>query len=80
MDITIFEVHLPNAQFNAPFSSGSETEASAEEPEPDTVTESGGEGPKLAPIAMLAILLGLAALARYLKRPSQAELDEFETD
>lgn len=75
MEITIFEVHLPEAQFNAPFASGSKRDEAATEAE--TPAASGG-GPKLAPLAVLAVLLGLAALARYLKRPTQTELDEYE--
>lgn len=74
MDVTIFEVHLPDARFYAPFASrGSESADDADE-----VAAPGGDGPGLAPLAGLAILLGLAALYRYLKQPSQTELDEFE--
>ena len=76
MDITLFEIHLPDAQFNAPFSSGSSTE----EDEVTVETESAGDGPNLVPLAMLAVFLGLAALARHLRKPDQTELDEFDDD
>lgn len=76
MDITIFEIHLPEAQFNAPFSSGSATD----EDEVSIESGSAGDGPNLVPIAMLAVFLGLAALARHFRKPEQTELDEFDDD
>lgn len=76
MDITLFEIHLPEAQFNAPFSSGSP----AEETDEAVETASAGDGPSLVPIAMLAVFLGLAALVRHFRKPAQTELDEFDDD
>ena len=80
MEITIFEVHLPEAQFNAPFASGTpqsppEDGDAADEPLGD---EPEKEGPNLAPLVVLLVLLGIAAIARSLRRPGQTELDEFE--
>ena len=76
MDITLFEIHLPEAQFNAPFSSGSP----AEEDGVSVESGSAGNGPNLVPLAMLAVFLGLAALARHFRKPQQTELDEFDDD
>jgi hypothetical protein len=76
MDITLFEIHLPEAQFNAPFSSGSP----AEDEDVSVESATAGDGPNLVPIAMLAVFLGLAALARHFRKPKQAELDEFDDD
>lgn len=60
MDVTLLEVHLPNAQFPAPFAGNGETA------EPDAA----GERPRAPPhpgLVVLAVVV-VVALARALRR------------
>ncbi len=76
MDVTLFELHLPDAEFNAPYSRGIDTAGPAEFEADD---ERGGSS-RLGPLAALVGLAGLALLARYLRGgdAEQATLDEVE--
>ena len=78
MDVTLLELHLPNAEFNAPFSSGSRPSADAAaagEADADPSTAA-----RLGPVAALLGLVGLALLARHLRggEADQTRLDEIE--
>lgn len=65
MDVTILEVHLPEAEFNAPFARG-EAESSADAgPEVEEPSDTGSEG--LAIAAVLTIV-GLAVLSWLLRK------------
>jgi hypothetical protein len=87
MDLTIFEVHLDGSTFNAPFASGEESPDAGDERE-DEESDAGAAGSGLdpRPLLVVAVLLGLALLARYLRSDepeeaiSEAEesLDEIE--
>lgn len=83
MDVTLFELHFPNAEFNAPLSgrapsADADPTTAVDEAEAATGTSDGGS--RLAPLAALAALAGLALLARYLLgvEPDQTTLDELE--
>ena len=75
VDITIFELHLPEAQFNAPFagSSGSRGSHPEDAPEPTVDEEPGtaGGGGPLGPVVVVLVLLGLALLARRLRESNR---------
>lgn len=80
MDVTLFELHLHDAEFNAPFATGraqNETETDSTEDASTTASEAAG---KLGPLAALAALAGLALVARYLRggEAEQSTLDEVE--
>ena len=77
MDITLFELHLPDAEFNAPFA-GRTSPAPEEAPTDDAASE--GDGARFAPLLALVALAGLALLARYLRGTGadQTTLDELE--
>ncbi len=76
VNITLFEIHLDDASFeaNAPFS-GSEAEELSEEEAEEAVTGAIGSGdadgsgpPKVLPLVVgLVVLVGLAALVRKLR-------------
>lgn len=69
MDVTLFEVHLEDAEFNAPFAgreAGDEAAAGASDAEP-TEASKGGSGRRLRPLLGLFALIGLAVVARYLR-------------
>lgn len=75
MDVTLFELHLPDAEFNAPYSRHSDAEAPA-----GATTAGGGGSSRLGPVAAIIGLVGIALLARYLRGggAEQATLDEVE--
>jgi hypothetical protein len=75
MDVTLFELHLHDSEFNAPFAArraSGETD-SAE----DASATTGGAASKLGPLAALAALAGLALVVRYLRgaETEQSTLD-----
>jgi hypothetical protein len=66
MDLTILEIHLDDAAFNAPLSGGDEQEDEDRASAPaDTTTGGPATVPRL--LGVVAVLLGLALLARYLR-------------
>lgn len=70
MDLTIFEIHLDGASFNAPFSSGNGSAGEEADEGPgtsETTTGEGASGTSLRPLLGVAVLIGLALLARYLR-------------
>ena len=78
MDFTFLELHLHDAEFNAPFAGGrsagdGDAEAQAGTPARDVST-------RLGPAAVLAAFAALALLARYLRggEAEQSTLDEVE--
>jgi hypothetical protein len=71
MDVTILEFDLDDAQFNAPFAGGgSEDEDGDDEP----AAASGG-GFDFRPVAVIAVLVGLAVLAKYLRSGDGVEVE-----
>lgn len=67
MDVTVLELHFPEAQFNAPFAGHGNTDES-----PAEATANGdGSGP--GSIAAFLVLIGLAALAWYVRRGRETE-------
>ena len=83
MDVTLFELHFPDAEFNAPFSRGRPSAGAPDaddEPAEEASAEPGPSGSRFAPLGALAALAGLALLARYLRggEAEQATLDELE--
>jgi len=62
MDLTILELHLDNARFNAPFAAGEETPTGDDE---SVDTSGGGFDPRV--LVVIAVLGGLAVLAKYLR-------------
>jgi len=81
MNVTLFEVHLEDAEFNAPFAGreGAADVAEAADEEPTEGTSS-GSGRRLRPLFGLLALVGLAVAARYLRggAASSAETEEVE--
>ncbi|MDZ7702140.1 MAG: hypothetical protein U5J98_08810 [Halobacteriales archaeon] len=82
MDVTFLELHLHDAEFNAPFaagrSRGAAEESSTDDPAAEADrTEAAG---KAGPVAALLAVVGLAMLARYLRggEAEQSTLDEVE--
>lgn len=79
MDITLLELHLPNAEFNAPFagrtSPASESDAAADDSRTDRDPSA-----RLGPLAVLLGVAGLALLSRYLRggEADPSTLDEVE--
>ncbi len=71
-DVTLFEVHLPDAQFTSPFTGASES-SDDRSPEPDT-RDGDDTGP--GPVLILLILLGIALLAWFLRNGEEAETEE----
>ncbi|MFB6353591.1 MAG: hypothetical protein ABEJ92_05850 [Halobacteriales archaeon] len=88
MDLTLLELHLENAEFNAPFAGraaggddgdDAESTSTGETAAADTGDEAGGQvGPGL--VALLFGAVALALLARYLRgrADEQTTLDELE--
>lgn len=75
MDLTLFELHLEDATFNAPFSGNADEESAESTPRSDSAgggDDASGLDPR--PWAALAVLVGLALLAKYLR--SQEKEDE----
>jgi len=68
MDVTLFEVDLPDLPFDVPIS---DTTASTQ----DEAGTSEGSDSSLRPLVAVGVLVGLALLARYLRR-SEAESSE----
>lgn len=80
MDITVLELHLHDAEFNAPFASRSgdeNSEPSAPEPAADEETD---RDRNPGPLFGLLALAGVALAVRYLRgrEPEQSTLDEIE--
>ena len=77
MDVTLLEIHLPNAEFNAPFAGRRSVEGDEEPAEP---AEAEDPSVRLGPVAGLLGLVGLALLARYLRggEADRSTLDEVE--
>lgn len=86
VDITLFELHLPDASFNAPFS-GSAPDAAETEDETsidvsgsdDAESESSGGSPGGA-IAALLVMAGIALVAWYVRGGDASEEDELEIE
>ena len=81
MDLTFLELHLHDAEFNAPFAAGrSATDDDAEGSAAPSRPEAGELGTRLGPAAVLAAFAVLALLARYLRggEADQTTLDEVE--
>ena len=83
MDITVLELHLPDAQFNAPFAGRSSDDGSEGHGEEPSVAEfdvedDAGSGGRSGLVA-LVVLAGLAALTWYL-RSGRTESDEIEPE
>lgn len=83
MDVTILELDLEDAQFNAPFAGEVEGDAG------DTDDEDEGAGASrpgfdARPLAVIAVLAGLVVLARYLRSDDdggvEIEADEVEIE
>ena len=72
VEITLFELHLPGAQFNAPFSGagdGSRAHADDEPAADESVADDGSAaGPVLALVAAVLVLALVAWLARRSRR------------
>ena len=64
MDVTILEFHLDDARFNAPFAGG-DAKDDADTDDEVAGASDGGFDPK--PLVVIAVLAGLALLARYLR-------------
>jgi hypothetical protein len=80
MDITLLELHLHDAEFNAPFASQSadgDGEPAAAEPETD---DDGASGRSPGPLFGLLAVAGLAIAVRYLRgrETHQSTLEEVE--
>ena len=71
MDVTILEFNLDDARFNAPFAGGeSEDEDGDDEP-----AAASGSGFDFRPVAVIAVLVGLAVLAKYLRSGDGVEVE-----
>lgn len=74
VEITLFELHLPGAQFNAPFSGAADGEPVADDEDPaddgETAADDGesAAGPALALVAAVLVLALLVWLARGARR------------
>jgi hypothetical protein len=87
MDVTILELHLDGAQFNAPFAGGSgdsgkgDASASdaagndADDDARDEVAAGKPTGIDPKPIAVIVVLVGLALLARFLRSGDGVEVE-----
>lgn len=71
MDVTVFELHLPGAKFNAPFAGRGEAGETEAPPAPDA----GSGGSLIGPVGASLVIIGLAALAWYLRRTGPADGD-----
>jgi hypothetical protein len=78
MDVTLLELHVSDAEFNAPFS-GRSPGADESRPDPASAPDD-GPTQRLRPLAALLALVGLALVARYLRggEAEQVTLDELE--
>ena len=78
MDITLFELHLPGAEFNAPYAG--HTGARRGRSETDKPSDDGpaNEPSEAGALVALAALAGIALLAWYLRREPahDANVDE----
>lgn len=63
MDITILELHFPNAEFYAPFA----TDHADDNPSAGSVDRESHTGRGALAVSLL-VLIGLAALAQYLRK------------
>jgi len=81
MELTIFEINLDGAQFNAPFAGEDETDGAddAGEDDDDQTGPSVPRGFDPRPVLVIAVLLGMALLARYLRSDEDGDL-EIEAD
>lgn len=85
MDVTILELNLEDAQFNAPFAGDVEEEA-GDTDDGDDEEDAGASGPGFdaGPVAVIAVLAGLVVLARYLRSDDdggvEIEADEVEIE
>jgi hypothetical protein len=87
MDVTILELDLENAQFNAPFAGDVEEDAGDTDDEDEDEDEGAGAsrpGFDARPLAAIAVLAGLVVLARYLRSDDdegvEIEADELEIE
>jgi hypothetical protein len=80
MELTFFEIHLDGSTFNAPFTGDDESADGDEVDESSGIAVAEGEsGGGLRPLLAVAVLLGLALLARYLRSDEgEADADEGE--
>lgn len=69
MDVTLLELHLPGAQFNAPFSGQTARPAEGDR----EAVEGGGDASGPGALVALGLLVTLALLAWYLRRGSADE-------
>ncbi|MFB6361951.1 MAG: hypothetical protein ABEH59_11600 [Halobacteriales archaeon] len=79
MDITLLELHLHDAEFNAPFSNRSANGDAESSAEPDPADDAEGSRSP-GPLFGLLALAGLAIAVRYLRgrETHQSTLDEVE--
>jgi hypothetical protein len=81
MDVTILRIDLGDAEFNAPFAAGEGSEE--DDDEESGATDTSGVGIDPRPVVAIAVLLGLALLARYLRSGEEdveIEADELELE
>lgn len=78
MELTLFQLHLPNAEFNAPFAG--RTSPDGDEDEAEAPVAESEPSARLGPLTALLAFAGLALLARYLRggETEQSTLDEVE--
>jgi hypothetical protein len=78
MELTFFEIHLDGSTFNAPFTRDGESVDGDEADESSGIAIAEGEsGGGLRPLLAVAVLVGLALLARYLRSDGkEADVDE----
>jgi hypothetical protein len=85
MDVTILELDLEDAQFNAPFAGEVEGDAGdTDDEEEDEGAGASRPGFDARPLAVIAVLAGLVVLARYLRSDDdggvEIEADEVEIE
>lgn len=70
MDITVFELHAPNAEFYAPYAGRtSNPDSTINDPPSTEETDSSGQS-KIVLLVFLLVIGGLAGLAHYLRHRS----------
>lgn len=73
MDVTILEFHLDDARFNAPFAGDTGNDESDADDEAAAAPGGGGFDPR--PLIVIAVLAGLALLAKFLRSGDGVEVE-----